>query len=83
MQHVTPWSTSDSETDSCVTYPGMLLGITEYLKHRIDSRNGSCPPWYYHDDEDKCSFSHQLPRIAGPAEPVWLVRPWPDQFLAL
>ena len=28
----------------------------------MDSRNGSCPPWYYHDDEDKCSFSHQLPQ---------------------
>ena len=31
----------------------------------IDSRNGSCPPWYYHDDEDKCSFSHQLPQIVN------------------
>ena len=25
-------------------------------------RNGSCPPWYL-PDEDKCSFSHQLPQI--------------------
>ena len=31
----------------------------------INSRNGSCPPWYYHDDEDKCSFSHQLPQIVN------------------
>ena len=31
----------------------------------MDSRNGSCPPWYYHDDEDKCSFSHQLPQIVN------------------
>ena len=31
----------------------------------MDPRNGSCPPWYYHDDEDKCSFSHQLPQIVN------------------
>ena len=31
----------------------------------MDTRNGSCPPWYYHDDEDKCSFSHQLPQIVN------------------
>ena len=31
----------------------------------MDSRNESCPPWYYHDDEDKCSFSHQLPQIVN------------------
>ena len=31
----------------------------------MDPRNGSCPPWYYHDDEEKCSFSHQLPQIVN------------------
>ena len=34
----------------------------------MDTRNGSCPPWYYHDDEDKCSFSHQLPQIVNQYE---------------
>ena len=37
--------------------------IEDEYSLRMDSRNGSCPPWYYHDDEDKCSFSHQLPQI--------------------
>ena len=31
MQHVTPWSTSGREIDSCVAYPGMLLGLSEFL----------------------------------------------------
>ena len=37
----------------------------EKYSREMDSRNGSCPPWYYHDDEDKCSFSHQLPQIVN------------------
>ena len=37
----------------------------EKYSGEMDSRNGSCPPWYYHDDEDKCSFSHQLPQIVN------------------
>ena len=37
----------------------------EKYSGEMDSRNGSCPPWYYHNDEDKCSFSHQLPQIVN------------------
>ena len=40
-------------------------GSQDTYSREIDSRNGSCPPWYYHDDEDKCSFSHELPQIVN------------------
>ena len=32
------------------------------------SSNGSCPPWYIPDGEQKCSFSHQLPQIMNQYE---------------
>ena len=39
--------------------------LQDKYSREMDSRNGSCPPWYYRDDEDKCSFSHQLPQIVN------------------
>ena len=32
------------------------------------SNNGSCPPWYIPDGEQKCSFSNQLPQIMNQYE---------------
>ena len=32
------------------------------------SSNGSCPPWYIPDGEQKCSFSNQLPQIMNQYE---------------
>ena len=32
------------------------------------SSNGSCPPWYIPDGEQKCSFSNQLPQIMNKYE---------------
>ena len=34
VKHATFGCANNSNTDSCVTYPGMLLGITGYLQHR-------------------------------------------------
>ena len=49
----------------------VVLAAAVDNQHSTDvsqSRNGSCPPWYIPDGEQKCSFSHQLPQIMNKYE---------------